>query len=180
MYRKALAAAAEARGWAVHWYHAKKVFDAASGALRIEDLDAHFLELGGPSDRLGQGLQARHGGGDRRGSSNVNGAARLRASHAKSVWEARLRFVLVLPLHARINKPAQAELRRATLQSFIQITSAASDLSFEKGRDFWLNTTERRSRRENLQRHWLSDYLSATCWLVCFSRPPDLGPWAGL
>jgi hypothetical protein len=45
MYRKALAAAAEARGWAVHWYDAKKVFDAASEALRIQDLDAHFLEL---------------------------------------------------------------------------------------------------------------------------------------
>jgi len=45
MYRKALAAAAEARGWAVHWYEAKKVFDAASEALRIEDLDAHFLQL---------------------------------------------------------------------------------------------------------------------------------------
>jgi hypothetical protein len=45
MYRKALAAAAEARGWAVHWYDAKKVFDAASEALSIEDLDAHFLQL---------------------------------------------------------------------------------------------------------------------------------------
>src|SRR6202034_2464866 len=45
MYRKALATAAEARGWAVHWYDAKKVFDAASEALRIEDLDAHFLQL---------------------------------------------------------------------------------------------------------------------------------------
>jgi hypothetical protein len=45
MYRRALAAAAEARGWAVHWYDAKKVFDAASNALRIKDLDAHFLQL---------------------------------------------------------------------------------------------------------------------------------------
>ena len=45
MYRKALATAAEARGWAVHWYDAKKVFDAASEALRIENLGAHFLEL---------------------------------------------------------------------------------------------------------------------------------------
>ena len=45
MYRKALAAAAEARGWAVHWYDAKKVFDAASETLRIEDLDARFLQL---------------------------------------------------------------------------------------------------------------------------------------
>ena len=45
MYRKALAAAAEARGWAVHWYDARKVFDSASEALRIADFDAHFLQL---------------------------------------------------------------------------------------------------------------------------------------
>jgi hypothetical protein len=45
MYRKALAAAAEARGWAVHWYEAKEVFDAASEALHIENLDAHFAQL---------------------------------------------------------------------------------------------------------------------------------------
>ena len=45
MYRKALAAAAEARGWAVHWFDAKKVFNAAAEALRIKDLDAHFLQL---------------------------------------------------------------------------------------------------------------------------------------
>ena len=45
MYRQALAAAAEARGWAVHWYDAKKVLDAARAALRIEDLAAHFRQL---------------------------------------------------------------------------------------------------------------------------------------
>jgi hypothetical protein len=45
MYRQALAAAAEARGWSVHWYDAKKAFDAASKALRIADLEAHFLQL---------------------------------------------------------------------------------------------------------------------------------------
>ena len=45
MYRKALAAAAEARGSYVHWYDAKKVFDAASEALRIGDLDGYFLQL---------------------------------------------------------------------------------------------------------------------------------------
>ena len=45
MYRKALAAAAERRGWAVHWYDAKKAFDGARAALGIEDLDAHFLQL---------------------------------------------------------------------------------------------------------------------------------------
>jgi len=45
MYRKALAAAAEARGWAVHWYDAKKVFGTASEALRAGDVDAYFLQL---------------------------------------------------------------------------------------------------------------------------------------
>src|ERR1700728_1334760 len=45
MYRKALAAAAEARGWAVHWYDAKKVYDAASAGMRVEDLDSHFLQV---------------------------------------------------------------------------------------------------------------------------------------
>jgi hypothetical protein len=45
MYRKALAAAAEARGWAVHWYDARKVFGAASQALGIEDIEAHFFQL---------------------------------------------------------------------------------------------------------------------------------------
>jgi hypothetical protein len=45
MYRKALAVAAEARGWAVHWYDAKKVFGAASKLLRIEGLDARFRDV---------------------------------------------------------------------------------------------------------------------------------------
>jgi hypothetical protein len=45
MYRKALASAAEARGWSVHWYDAKKVLDAARHALSVENLDAHFLQL---------------------------------------------------------------------------------------------------------------------------------------
>src|SRR5580698_4529093 len=45
MYRTALAAAAEARGWAVHWYDAKSVFGAARQALGVEDLDAHFLKV---------------------------------------------------------------------------------------------------------------------------------------
>ncbi len=45
MYRKTLAAAAEARGWEVHWYDAKNVFDAASRVLGNVDLDAHFLQL---------------------------------------------------------------------------------------------------------------------------------------
>ena len=45
MYRKALASAAEARGWPVHWYDAKKVLDAASQALSVENLNAHFIHV---------------------------------------------------------------------------------------------------------------------------------------
>ena len=45
MYRQALASAAEARGWPVQWYDAKKVLGAASQALRVENLDAHFLHV---------------------------------------------------------------------------------------------------------------------------------------
>ncbi len=45
MYRKALASAAAARGWAVHWYDTKTVFASASQALHVENLDEHFLEL---------------------------------------------------------------------------------------------------------------------------------------
>jgi hypothetical protein len=45
MYRKALASAAEARGWLVHWYDAKSVLGAAGHALQVENLDAHFLHL---------------------------------------------------------------------------------------------------------------------------------------
>jgi hypothetical protein len=45
MYRKALASAAEARGWPVHWYDSKKVSDAAGQALHVEDFDAHFLQM---------------------------------------------------------------------------------------------------------------------------------------
>ena len=45
MYRQALASAAEARGWPVHWYDAKSVLGAASQALRMENLDAHFIQV---------------------------------------------------------------------------------------------------------------------------------------
>jgi len=34
MYRRALAAAAEARGWAVHWYHRERVLQDATDAVR--------------------------------------------------------------------------------------------------------------------------------------------------
>jgi hypothetical protein len=45
MYRKALAAAAEARGWPVHWYDPRQVHDMASKALGVENFDAHFIQL---------------------------------------------------------------------------------------------------------------------------------------
>src|SRR5437762_11855368 len=45
MYRTALASAAEARGWPVHWYDAKSILGAARQALRVENLEAHFLQV---------------------------------------------------------------------------------------------------------------------------------------
>ncbi len=45
MYRRALASGAEARGWPVHWYDTKSVLGAARQALRLENLDAHFLAV---------------------------------------------------------------------------------------------------------------------------------------
>jgi hypothetical protein len=55
MYRKALAAAAAARNWPVHWYDARSVLGAAREALGVENLDAHFLQvrraIGPPWDR---------------------------------------------------------------------------------------------------------------------------------
>jgi hypothetical protein len=42
MYRQALAGAAEARGWLVHWYNAKDVFSAANAALGCDD---HLINL---------------------------------------------------------------------------------------------------------------------------------------
>jgi len=46
MYRKALADAAEARGWPVHFYDPKKVFAAASQALRV-DFEVKFRQMRG-------------------------------------------------------------------------------------------------------------------------------------
>ena len=44
MYRTALASAAEARGWPIHWYDARKVLGSAGLALRVKNFDAHFLQ----------------------------------------------------------------------------------------------------------------------------------------
>lgn len=45
MYRRALAAAAEARGWPVHWYDAKTILSEASNALGVENIEAHFSRV---------------------------------------------------------------------------------------------------------------------------------------
>ena len=45
MYRRALAKAAEARGWAVYWYEAKSVFAEAAQAMGVEDFDVHCNSL---------------------------------------------------------------------------------------------------------------------------------------
>ena len=46
MYREALASAAEARGWSVHWYDRERVFHDAAVALGREDIDALLNAMG--------------------------------------------------------------------------------------------------------------------------------------
>jgi len=57
MYRESLAAAAEARGWSVHWYDRERVFHDAAAALGGKDID-NFLQVMGRS--AGPPWQARH------------------------------------------------------------------------------------------------------------------------
>ncbi|MCZ7582681.1 MAG: hypothetical protein M5R36_04735 [Deltaproteobacteria bacterium] len=57
MYRAALAQAAEARGWAVHWYEAKRVFDEAARVLRLETIDKFLKKTG---DALGPPWRKDH------------------------------------------------------------------------------------------------------------------------
>ena len=45
MYRRALAAAGEARSWPVHWYDPRQVHGIASKAFGGEDLNAHFDQI---------------------------------------------------------------------------------------------------------------------------------------
>lgn len=45
MYRQALASAAMARGWPVHWFDAKTVSEVAGQTLGIDDFDAHFAQM---------------------------------------------------------------------------------------------------------------------------------------
>jgi hypothetical protein len=46
MYREALASAAEARGWSVHWYDRDRVFRDAAAALGRKDIDAFLQAMG--------------------------------------------------------------------------------------------------------------------------------------
>lgn len=57
MYREALSAAAEARGWSVYWYDRERVFLDAAAALGQKDVDA-FLRAMGQS--IGPPWQAKH------------------------------------------------------------------------------------------------------------------------
>lgn len=57
MYREALASAAEARGWSVHWYNRERVFCDAAAALGVKDVDS-FLHAMGRS--IGPPWQAKH------------------------------------------------------------------------------------------------------------------------
>lgn len=46
MYREALASAAEARGWSVHWYDRNRVFREAATALGRKDVEDFLSEMG--------------------------------------------------------------------------------------------------------------------------------------
>jgi hypothetical protein len=57
MYREALAAAANVRGWSVHWYDRERVFRDAATALGRKDIDAILLAMG---RSVGPPWQAQH------------------------------------------------------------------------------------------------------------------------
>lgn len=57
MYREALAAAARARGWRIHWYDRDRIFREAAAALGRKDVD-QFLSTMGRS--IGPPWQAKH------------------------------------------------------------------------------------------------------------------------
>lgn len=57
MYREALAAAAEARGWSVYWYNRDRVFQDAAAALRCEDANPLLRAMG---RSIGPPWQAKH------------------------------------------------------------------------------------------------------------------------
>jgi hypothetical protein len=57
LYREALGLAAQARGWAVHWYERDRVFHDAAAALGGKDVDAFLQRMG---RTIGPPWQARH------------------------------------------------------------------------------------------------------------------------
>jgi len=57
MYREAIAAAAEARGWFVHWYDRERVFREAAAVLGCEDINAFLYAMG---RSIGPPWQAKH------------------------------------------------------------------------------------------------------------------------
>ena len=57
MYRKALATAAEARGWTVYWYDRERVFENAATVINTQDINTFLTELG---RAIGPPWQARH------------------------------------------------------------------------------------------------------------------------
>jgi hypothetical protein len=57
LYREAVAAAAGARGWSVHWYDRERALRDAAAALGGEDVEAFLRELG---RSIGPPWQAKH------------------------------------------------------------------------------------------------------------------------
>ena len=57
MYRQALAAAAEERGWSVAWYDRDRAFSDAADALGVDDIDTLLATMG---RAIGPPWQARH------------------------------------------------------------------------------------------------------------------------
>ena len=57
MYREALAAAAEARGWSVHWYDRRRVTCEAAASIGGRDVDSFLREMG---RSVGPPWQATH------------------------------------------------------------------------------------------------------------------------
>jgi hypothetical protein len=57
MYREALATAAKARGWSVHWYDRERVFRDAAAVLGCEDVNAFLYAMG---RSIGPPWQAKH------------------------------------------------------------------------------------------------------------------------
>ena len=57
MYREALATAAEARGWSVHWYDRERVFREAATVLRCDDIAPLLLAMG---REIGPPWRAKH------------------------------------------------------------------------------------------------------------------------